>query len=123
VRDLQVGEGVAPGHPANPPTAPGLQLPGSFTEEHPDEPGGAWTVSDGAPSLLEDFHGLEHAFAAETADVEVLEPRMLAEAKCRPNWPMWEKAIAEELATLKSAGMWRLKKAPPGANIIGEVGF
>ena len=33
---------------------------------------------------------------------------------------MWEKANKEELATLKAAGMWRLKEAPLGVNIISS---
>ena len=106
VRDLQSGEGV------------GMQLPSSFADES-EEAGGAWSVEDGTPVLLEDFDGLECALAAETADAEALEPRMLAEAKRRPDWPQWEKAIQEELATLNAAGTWRLEEAPPGANIIG----
>jgi hypothetical protein len=67
-----------------------------------------------------DHHRLEHVFTAETADAEAIELRTLAEAKRRPDWPLWEKAIEEELGTLKKAGTWRLEKAPPGANIIGS---
>jgi hypothetical protein len=44
---------------------------------------------------------------------------MLTEARRHPKWPHWEKAILEELETLKAAGTWRLEDAPPGANIIG----
>jgi hypothetical protein len=113
VRDLQSSEGTAaPSHTC------GLQLPGSYKEE--EEAGGAWTVEDSAPVLLEDFEGIEFVLAAETADAEAMEPHMLAEAKRRPNWPLWEKAIEEELSTLKAAGTWRLEEAPPGANIIGS---
>jgi hypothetical protein len=72
------------------------------------------------PALLEDFEGLEQALTAEIADMEALEPRTLAEAKRRPDWPLWEKAIEEELSTLKAAGTWRMEEAPPGANIIGS---
>ena len=43
---------------------------------------------------------------------------MPTEAKRRPDWPLWEKAIEEELATLDAAGTWELEEAPPGANII-----
>jgi len=98
VRDLQAGVGV----------------------NIADEAGGAWHVEDGSPSLLEDFNGLEHAFVATTSDAEALEPRSLAEAKHRPDWHLWEKAIQEELATLNAAGTWRLEEAPAGANIIGS---
>jgi reverse transcriptase-like protein len=33
---------------------------------------------------------------------------------------LWEKAIQDELATLKAASTWRLEEAPPNANIIGS---
>jgi hypothetical protein len=57
---------------------------------------------------------------AETSNAEAVEPQTLAEAKRQPDWPLWEKAIEEELATLKKAGTWKLEKAPPEANIIGS---
>jgi len=72
------------------------------------------------PVLLEDFDGMEFIFVAETADTEALEPCMLAEVKCHPDWPHWEKAIKEELAMLKAAGTWRLEEAPTRANVIGS---
>ena len=69
---------------------------------------------------LEESDWLEYILATETAEAEALEPSLLAEAKHRPDWPLWEKAITKELATLKTAGTWRLEEAPPGANIIGS---
>ena len=95
-----------------------MQLPGSFAEES-EEVGGAWSVEDGTPVLLEDFDGFEFVFVTETADAEALEPRTLAEAQRRPDWDQWKLAIQEELDTLNAAGTWRLEEAPPGANIIG----
>ena len=93
-------------------------------EEHEDddmeESGGVWAIVDGAPKLHKAFEGLEYMLTAKTTDAEALEPHTLAEAKQRPDWLLWEKAIKEELATLKVAGTWRLKEAPPGANIIGS---
>jgi hypothetical protein len=62
--------------------------------------------------------GFEEVLAAEMLDAEAIEPQMLAEAKCQPDWPLWEKAIEEELATLKKASTWRLEEAPPEANVI-----
>jgi hypothetical protein len=93
-------------------------LPGSFAGE-PEEAGGAWSVEDGTPVLPKGFEGFEYIFVTETANAEALEPRTVAEAKRRPDWPRWEKAILEELATLDAAWTWRLEEAPPGANIIG----
>jgi hypothetical protein len=53
-------------------------------------------------------------------DAEALEPLSLAEAKRRPEWPEWERAIREELKTLDDAGTWRLEIPPPDANIVGS---
>jgi hypothetical protein len=49
--------------------------------DDPEESGGVWTIEDSEPALLKDFNGMEFIFTAETADVEALKPRMLAEAK------------------------------------------
>jgi len=119
IHDLQAGEGVVHSGTNAPHIAPGLQVPEIFTED-PVEAGGVWTVDDSSPAMHRDFVGMEYIFAAETADVEALEPHMLTEAKCRPDWPLWEKAIEEELATLKAASTWRLEEAPPRVNIIGS---
>ena len=62
----------------------------------------------------------EHAFAAETSDAEALEPRSLVEAKKRVGWPLWEKAIEEELANLKAAGTWEVVDVPVGVNVVGS---
>ena len=62
----------------------------------------------------------EYALAAETSSAEALEPRSLAEAQKRPDWPLWEKAIEEELATLRAAGTWEVVDAPRGVNIVGS---
>ena len=112
------GVGVSSARRADPQYTPGVQLPEGFREDV-EEAGGVWSVEN-AFDELEDSKWLKHILATETADVEALEPRLLAEAKRRPNWPLWEKAIGEELETLRIAGTWQLKEAPPGANIIGS---
>jgi hypothetical protein len=61
-----------------------------------------------------------YAFAAVTGVSEALEPRSLAEAKRGADWPLWEKAIHEELATLQRAETWKLVDAPQGANVVGS---
>jgi hypothetical protein len=91
-----------------------------LVEEEEEEAGGVWVIINGSPALLEEFDGLEHVLLAETSNAEALEPRMLAEAKCHPNWLWWKKAIGEELATLEAAGTWVLEEPPPGANIISS---
>ena len=62
----------------------------------------------------------EYALAAETTNSEALEPQSLKEAQSQPDWKLWEKAIEEELATLKAAGTWKLVDAPEGVNVVGE---
>jgi len=62
----------------------------------------------------------EYALAAEISEAEALEPRTLAEARRRPDWPLWEKVIQKELETLRQAGTWELAEALVGSNIIGS---
>ena len=62
----------------------------------------------------------EHAMAAEIGEAEALEPRTLAKAKRRPDWPLRKKVINEELETLRQAETWELTEAPPNANIVGS---
>src|SRR6202522_752242 len=62
----------------------------------------------------------EYAFAAETTNSEALEPQILNEAKSRPDWKLWEKAIEEELETLREAGTWELVDVPEGVNVVGS---
>ena len=109
IHDLQSGEGVAD------PCTQALEA----SAGDPEKSGGVWAAEGDTPTLLEDFNGMEFVFAAEIADAEALKPHTLAEAKHRPDWPHWEKAIKEELAMLKKAGTWRLEDVPPRANIIG----
>ena len=114
IHKIEAGKGIDPtmrkAHQPEPkpadPDMPGL----TPVDDEPDKDevedlvGSAWTVFQDTPALLEDFPGLEYAFVAETANAEVLEPRMLAEAKRRPDWPLWEKAIEEELCHCQGFG-------------------
>ena len=124
---IKAGKGIDPTtckapqpKPADP-DMPGLTPVGDEPDEDEvkDLVGSAWTVFQDTPALLEDFLGLKYTFTAKTANAEVLKPCMLTEAKCRPDWLLWEKVIKEELAMLKAAGTWKFEEAPPGANIIG----
>jgi hypothetical protein len=119
LRDVQEGKGTTSTRRAPPQIVPPPQIE-EVPDEDAEEAGGVWAIFDGEPALCEDFEGLMNAFMAETANTEALEPCTLAEAKRHPDWLQWEKAIHEELATLKAAGTWVLEEAPPGANIIGS---
>ena len=83
-------------------------------------PGVQQPSNDWATSVVDVGCEEEHAFAAETSSAEALEPRSLAEAQKRPDWPLWEKAIQEELVTLKAAGTWEIVDAPKGVNVVGS---
>src|SRR6202522_3179690 len=83
-------------------------------------PGVQQPSNDLATSVVDVGCEEEHAFAAETSSAEALEPRSLAEAQKRPDWPLWEKAIQEELVTLKAAGTWEIVDAPKGVNVVGS---
>ena len=123
VQELQAGVGVTSSRPSDPTIPKGVPIPGSFSEEDENEANmaaGAWSVKTGLPTLRENWPGFEVALVTKTADSEALEPRNLAEAKRRPDWPLWEQAIREELDTLHTAGTWTLEHAPPGANVIGS---
>jgi hypothetical protein len=110
VKDLLEGRGTWTDEPANSLVPPGIQLMaegGANDDELTD-----WLD---IPDHVEGY-----AFAAVTGDSEALEPRSLAEAKRGGDWPLWEKAIHEELATLKAAGTWELVEKPEGANVVGS---
>jgi hypothetical protein len=49
-----------------------------------------------------------------------LKPQNLAEVKAWPDWPLWEKAIQEEISVLKTTETWGLVDAPKGVNIVGS---
>ena len=62
----------------------------------------------------------EYAMLAEISEIEAFESHTLTEAKCHPDWPLWEVAIHEELETLRKAGTWELTEAPQGVNIVSS---
>ncbi|PPR00726.1 hypothetical protein CVT24_000950 [Panaeolus cyanescens] len=82
----------------------GVHIPGSFEgeEEEANEIEEDWFES--VMVGLSD----EVAMAATMEEEDALEPRTIAEAKRRRDWPMWQKAIVEELETLKRTGTWEL---------------
>ena len=111
VRDLLSGKGFASNLPKGPKIAAGIQSP------TPDAPENHTEVALEGEDV--DFYD-EYTLAAEISEAEALEPQTLKEAKLRPDWLLWEKAINEELATLKAAETWKLVDAPDNANIVGS---
>jgi len=122
VRELLTGAAVPSARVSDPVIPRGVQLP---TEQFEGERSSSVDERDEVErGLVLDGQGedelTEHNLATAVSEAEVLEPRTLNEAKQRPDWPLWEKAINEELATLHTAGTWVLKEAPPGVNIVGS---
>lgn len=107
VRDILEGRAEASDRPGMSSLPAGVQAP--------SEP----AVLEGE-GLSEWMMVAEYALVAEISEAEAIEPRTLAKAKRRPDWPLWEAAMLEEMATLKAAGTWVLFKPPAGANIIGS---
>ncbi|CAA7268571.1 unnamed protein product [Cyclocybe aegerita] len=118
LRDILEGRAVLSNRPGAQKVTPGVQLPSEILYALYSEAGFEGENEDGWV-MVADFID-EYAMAAEISEKEALEPRSLAKARTRPDWPLWEKAILEELAVLKAAGTWELVDAPPGANIVGS---
>ena len=64
--------------------------------------------------------GVEFAMGAAALEAEGMDPRSLAEAKGRLDWPMWEEAIQKELESLHNANTWTVIERPSGKNIVGS---
>ncbi|PPQ85111.1 hypothetical protein CVT26_005400 [Gymnopilus dilepis] len=129
VQDLMDGTAVAAkGTRSQKAALRGLQVP---TEKSPAPPTDAPGPSRCAESYVLEGEGTsdwimvgegdeEYGMAVEISETEALEPRDIREARRRPDWPLWEKAIQEELDVLKGAGTWDLVDAPSDANIVGS---
>jgi hypothetical protein len=107
VRDVLEGRGTATGLASRPAIPTGIQVPPTSQE---DEIEGENADENAAESVM----------VVDVTDAEALEPRSLAEAKRRPDWPQWERAIHEELKTLEEAKTWRLQTPPAEAHIVGS---
>ncbi|KAK0459446.1 hypothetical protein IW261DRAFT_1351155, partial [Armillaria novae-zelandiae] len=100
IRDIIEGHGVTSSRPSDPHFTIGTQLP----PENVAESQADWMMG------IDDTE--EYALAAAVSEMEGMDPHDLAEARGRSDWPKWETRIAEELASLKSAGTWELVDLP-----------
>jgi hypothetical protein len=109
------GTGHTSNKPADPLVPSGVCIPSPILENTDnDDTEEEWAM------MLDNYPPHEYALVIETADAEAIEPCSLAEAKCCPDWLLWEKGIYEELETLHTAGTWELVVKPEGVNIIGS---
>ena len=88
--DLLEGRITWSDEPSNSLVPPGIQLMAEGGADDDDLTDWLYVVPD---------HVEGYALAAVIGDSEAFEPRSLAEAKRGGDWPLWEKAIHEELAT------------------------
>jgi hypothetical protein len=107
VRDLLEGHRSTTGFALRPAAPAGLQVP-SPSEVRPEIEGE--TGEENADFVL----------VVDATGAEALEPKSLAKAKRRPDWPECECAIREELKTLEEAGTWHLEVPPADAHIVGS---
>jgi transposase InsO family protein len=111
VKRLQRGEGTVEGK------RKGGNLPRGMTQTtvHEDpEPMASLCEID-----ADEQGAVEYALVAATIEAEGLDPTF-EEARRRPDWSRWEKAIQTELANLKQARTWTVIKRPPGRNVVGS---
>ena len=57
---------------------------------------------------------------AEAIDEANTDPKSLAEAQSRADWPRWKEAMDKEMSTLEKAGTWRKVPRPHNKNIVGS---
>jgi len=113
VFDLLEGSGRTSNCPSDPVVTCGIRTPAEVLNIELEGEGQVdWIMAT-------DF-ATEYVLVAEISETEALEPCTLAEAKCHLNWPLWERAIEEELETLCLAGTWKLAEAPVGSNIVSS---
>ena len=57
-----------------------------------------------------------HLFALTTITVPATEPRSLTEAQQRPDWPMWDQALQDEINSLWDRGTFELVQSIPSGH-------
>ena len=57
---------------------------------------------------------------AEAIEETSTDPKSLAEAQSRADWPRWKEAMDKEMSTLEKAGTWKTVPRPTDKNIVGS---
>lgn len=60
---------------------------------------------------------VDYAMATVIEGAEGLTPSY-EEARRRPDWPKWEKAVQKELENLTESGTWEICERPPNTNVV-----
>jgi hypothetical protein len=102
VRRIEAGEGTTDGHLSAYADMPALA---EVTDDH-DEPD--WVYAAGFDDIV----------AATIQEVEG-DPRSVAEARSRSDWPRWKEAMDREMQSLERANTWTTISRPPGKNLVG----
>ena len=115
VRAIQRGEGTSGEEYEFPPG------PNESRLYHPDWPGhrttGSMAIDDNLDyAYLAGCDELLEAAVAESHD----DPKSLAQARSRVDWPKWQEAMDREIATLEEAGTWATVPRPTGKNIVSS---
>ena len=118
--DIIEGHGSTSNWPSDPIVARGVQLPPPLPPVTEQPPNKVFEGEGQAEWIMAADFAEEYSMLAEISKTEAFEPRTLTKAKSRPDWPLWERAIEEELETLRKAGTWELTEPPPEANIVGS---
>ncbi|GBE88222.1 hypothetical protein SCP_1300360 [Sparassis crispa] len=71
----------------------------------------------------EECEVLAYSVGSAASDALGFDPRSIAEAKHRPDWPKWQEAMHDEIRRLESRKAWVYADPPPrssGHNIVGS---
>ena len=108
IQRLNNGEGTVHGFKTSKVSTPDTRIPGVRGS------------GDDTASLADDavFHiSFDDAAFATIQDIDG-DPKTLAEAQSRTDWPEWRKAIEIETKTLENAGTWHEVTRPQGKNVV-----
>ena len=103
IKRIESGEGTADNRPSKADLPKGIQIESEIQE------------IEGEP---EERGSVEYAMAAAIAEAEAMDPKTINEARRRPDWPKWNKAIQAEMDALTKAETWIKVERPKDRNVV-----